>query len=203
MEMFHLQVNLPVSNSKNLIEFMNFIPLEIPDVLVLEPKILGDDRGYFMESYRKNVFAENGIDAEFVQDNMSSSSRGVLRGLHYQLAPYGQGKLVRVFRGEVLDVAVDIRKNSPYYGKWVGQILSAENKLSMYVPPGFAHGFCVLSDIAEFHYKCTNFYSREHERGIAWNDPDIGIDWPVPADEVILSEKDAAAPLLKNADNNY
>ena len=182
---------------------MLFIPLEIPDVIVIKPAIFGDDRGYFMESYRKNLFAENGIDVEFVQDNMSSSTRGVLRGLHYQLSPRGQGKLVRVFHGEVLDVAVDIRKNSPSYGKWVGQILSEENKISMYVPPGFAHGFCVISEKAEFHYKCTDFYSQEHERGIVWNDPDIGIDWPIPNKEIVLSEKDANAPQLKNAENNY
>jgi len=177
---------------------MTFLPLEIPDVIVIKPAILGDDRGYFMESYRKNLFAENGIDVEFVQDNMSSSTRGVLRGLHYQLSPRSQGKLVRVFHGEVFDVAVDIRKLSPSYGKWVGQILSAENRISMYVPPGFAHGFCVISEKAEFHYKCTDFYSQEHERGIAWNDPDIGIDWPISDKEIVLSEKDANAPQLKN-----
>jgi len=182
---------------------MKFIPLEIPDVILVEPKVFGDERGYFMESYRKDLSVDNGIDVEFVQDNMSSSSRGVLRGLHYQLAPFGQGKLVRVFHGEVLDVAVDIRKKSPYYGKWIGQILSADNKCSMYVPPGFAHGFCVISEKAEFQYKCTGFYSPGHERSIAWNDPDIGIKWPVPAEEIILSEKDAAAPQLKNAENNY
>ncbi len=182
---------------------MTFIPLEIPDVIIIKPATFGDDRGYFMESYRKNLFAENGIDVDFVQDNMSSSTRGVLRGLHYQLSPKGQGKLVRVFHGEVLDVAVDIRKNSPSYGKWVSQILSEENKISMYVPPGFAHGFCVISEKAEFHYKCTEFYSKDHERGIVWNDPDVGINWPVPDEEIILSEKDANAPQLKNAENNY
>ncbi len=182
---------------------MTFIPLEIPDVIIIKPTMFGDDRGYFMESYRKNLFAENGIDVDFVQDNMSSSTRGVLRGLHYQLSPHAQGKLVRVFHGEVLDVAVDIRKNSPSYGKWIGQILSEENKISMYVPPGFAHGFCVISEKAEFYYKCTDFYSQEHERGIVWNDPEVGIDWPISDKEIVLSEKDANAPQLINAENNY
>ena len=182
---------------------MKFIKLDIPDVILIEPQIFGDARGFFLESYKKDLFAENGIDADFVQDNMSSSTKNVLRGLHYQLDPMAQGKLVRVVVGEVFDVAVDIRRGSPYFGKWVGQILSAENAKSMYVPPGFAHGFCVLSELAVFHYKCTNYYSKENERGLLWNDPEIGIDWPVELDKVILSDKDKNAAPLKNAEINY
>jgi len=182
---------------------MNFIPLTIPDVILVEPAVHGDNRGYFLESYRHDQFVQNGIDSEFVQDNMSSSTHGVIRGLHYQKNPCPQGKLVRVVAGEVFDVAVDIRDGSPYYGKWVGQFLSAENKRSMYVPPGFAHGFCVVSEHAEFHYKCTGYYSPENEKGILWNDPAVGIEWPIPLEHAILSEKDANAPILANADNNY
>jgi dTDP-4-dehydrorhamnose 3,5-epimerase len=182
---------------------MQFIPLAIPDVILVEPAIHGDHRGYFLESYRRDLFAENGIDINFVQDNMSSSSYGVVRGLHYQKNPAVQGKLVRVVNGEVFDVAIDIREGSPWYGKWVGQFLSAENKRSMYVPPGFAHGFCVVSEYAEFHYKCTGYYSPENERSVIWNDPAVGIEWPIPLEKVILSEKDANAPILADADNNY
>ncbi len=181
---------------------MTFVPLEIPDVIIIEPDVLGDNRGYFLESYRRDEFTKDGIGVEFIQDNMSSSIRGVMRGLHYQLDPAAQGKLVRVVRGEVFDVAVDIRKGSPWFGKWVGQILSSEDKRSMYVPPGFAHGFCVLSDIAEFHYKCTGYYSPSHERGILWNDPAVGIEWPIVTGEAILSEKDAYNPLLADAEIN-
>ncbi len=181
---------------------MTFIPLEIPDVIIIEPDVFGDNRGYFLETYRRDEFAKNGIDVEFVQDNMSSSVRGVMRGLHYQLDPAAQGKLVRVVRGEVFDVAVDIRKGSPWFGKWVGQLLSSEDKRAMYVPPGFAHGFCVLSDVAEFHYKCTGYYSPKHERGILWNDPAVGIEWPIAIGEAILSEKDADNPLLADAEIN-
>jgi dTDP-4-dehydrorhamnose 3,5-epimerase len=179
------------------------ISLEIPDVVLIEPKVFGDRRGYFFESYRRDVLAAHGIDVEFAQDNMSSSTRGVVRGLHYQLEPYAQGKLVRVVRGEVFDVAVDIRRGSPTFGAWVGQTLSAENKRSMYVPAGFAHGFCVLSDVAEFHYKCTGYYAPAHERGIIWNDPAIGIAWPIGADGAVLSDKDASSPALAEAEINY
>ena len=182
---------------------MKFIKLDIPDVVVIEPDIFGDARGFFLESYKKNEFAENGINVDFVQDNMSSSTKNVLRGLHYQLDPAAQGKLVRVVVGEVFDVAVDIRNGSPYFGKWVGQMLSAENGKSMYVPPGFAHGFCVLSDLAVFHYKCTTYYSKENERGLLWNDPDIGIEWPVLDSEVVLSDKDKNAPTLSMAEMNF
>jgi len=182
---------------------MKFVKLEIPDVIVIEPDIFGDDRGFFFETYKKNEFAENGIVENFVQDNMSSSTKNVLRGLHYQLDPKSQGKLVRVVVGEVFDVAVDIRKGSPYFGKWVGQKLSAENGKSMYVPPGFAHGFCVLSDDAVFHYKCTDYYSKENERGLLWNDSEVGIEWPVSESEVILSDKDKNAVGLSDIETNF
>lgn len=182
---------------------MTFKPLAIPDVWLIEPKVFGDHRGWFFESFRLDEFAAHGFDRVFVQDNMSSSTRNVVRGLHYQLDPHAQGKLVRVVRGEVFDVAVDIRIGSPTFGAWVGCTLSASNKQSMYVPPGFAHGFCVLSDIAEFHYRCTAYYSPSHERGILWNDPAIGIQWPVKAADAILSGKDAACPPLAQAENNF
>ena len=182
---------------------MTFTPLEIPDVILIKPAIYGDNRGFFFESYKKDLFVQNGITVDFVQDNMSSSSRGVVRGLHYQKYPHSQGKLVRVVKGEVFDVAVDIREGSPWYGKWVGRILSADNKLSMYVPPGFAHGFCVVSETAEFHYKCSGYYSPEHERGIMWNDPAVNITWPIDPAEAVLSDKDARNPLLADADNNF
>ena len=149
------------------------------------------------------MFAENGINVDFVQDNMSSSTKNILRGLHYQLDPLAQGKLVRVVLGEVFDVAVDIRKGSPWFGKWVGQKLSAENGKSMYVPTGFAHGFCVLSDSAVFHYKCTNYYSKENERGLLWNDPEVGIEWPVSEEEVVLSDKDKKAPGILDIETNF
>lgn len=182
---------------------MRFIPQTIPEVLLIEPTVHGDARGYFFESYRQNVFAQHGITVAFVQDNMSSSTRGVVRGLHYQLDPHAQGKLVRVVRGEVFDVAVDIRRGSPTFGRWVGCVLSAENKRSMYVPPGFAHGFCVMSDVAEFHYKCSGYYAPAFERSILWNDPALGITWPVRAEEAVLSAKDAQAPCLAAAEINY
>ncbi len=182
---------------------MKFIPTNIPDVILIEPKIFGDERGYFMETYKYQPFAEHGIDHDFVQDNMSSSVKGTLRGLHYQLDPHAQGKLVRVLKGAVYDVAVDIRQGSPTFGQWVGVELSAENKLSLWVPPGFAHGFYVTSDIAEFTYKCTDVYTPEAERGIIWNDPDIGIKWPLVDDALKLSEKDQQNPPLKSADYNF
>jgi dTDP-4-dehydrorhamnose 3,5-epimerase len=177
--------------------------LEIPDVLVFSPLIHGDERGYFMESFRADVMNECGVTAEFVQDNMSSSRYGVLRGLHYQLEPHAQGKLVRVFSGKVFDVAVDIRKNSPWYGKWAGHILSAENKCSMYVPPGFAHGFCVMSETAEFYYKCTNYYAPHAERGLAWNDATVSIQWPVPTNCLILSDRDKVHPCLRDIETHF
>ncbi|EET0157549.1 dTDP-4-dehydrorhamnose 3,5-epimerase, partial [Escherichia coli] len=158
---------------------MNVIKTEIPDVLIFEPKVFGDERGFFMESFNQRQFEEIvGRKISFVQDNHSKSKKGVLRGLHYQLPPFAQGKLVRCINGEVYDVAVDLRPESINYGKWVGIILSAENKKQLWIPEGFAHGFLVISEFAEFAYKTTNYYSKESERGIRWNDPTINIQWP-------------------------
>jgi len=167
---------------------MKITPTRIPDVLLVEPDVFGDERGFFMETYHAEKYAEQGIDAVFVQDNHSRSTRGVLRGLHYQLEK-PQGKLVRVVTGTVFDVAVDIRKGSPTFGRWVGVELSDSNHRQLYIPPGFAHGFCVTSDTADFEYKCSGYYAPETEHGIQWNDPDIGIDWP--AHDYLISEKDA------------
>jgi len=178
-----------------------FNRLEIPDLILIEPRVFEDERGFFMEFYNLKDFNHSGIDVEFVQDNHSHSRKGVLRGLHYQLRPMEQGKLVRCVRGIIFDVAVDIRRGSPTYGEWVGVILSEENKNMLYIPPGFAHGFCVLSDEADVIYKVTNFYSPEHDRGIIWDDPDIGIEWPIK--DPILSEKDSKLPTLKEAENNF
>ncbi|EEZ6201751.1 dTDP-4-dehydrorhamnose 3,5-epimerase [Escherichia coli] len=171
---------------------MNVIKTEIPDVLIFEPKVFGDERGFFFESFNQKVFEEAvGRKVEFVQDNHSKSSKGVLRGLHYQLEPYAQGKLVRCVVGEVFDVAVDIRKSSSTFGKWVGVNLSAENKRQLWIPEGFAHGFLVLSEVAEFVYKTNNFYSPECERTIKWDDNDLNIKWPLQLiDNVIVSDKD-------------
>lgn len=176
------------------------IGTEIPEVLILEPRVFGDDRGFFYESYNERVFREaTGLDVHFVQDNHSRSIKGVLRGLHYQLPPAAQGKLVRCVVGEVFDVAVDIRRSSATFGKWVGVHLSAENKRQFWIPEGFAHGFLVLSKNAEFLYKTTNYYAPEWDRGIVWNDPGIGIQWPF-AGAPTLSEKDQRAKLLPEAE---
>lgn len=176
----------------------NFTETKIKGVYIIEPKVFGDNRGYFMETYNKEHFAEAGLTMNFVQDNESSSSKGVLRGLHFQ-TKHTQGKLVRVTKGEVFDVAVDLRKGSPTYGQWEGVVLSAENKKQFYIPEGFAHGFLVLSDHAIFNYKCTDFYCPEGEGGVLWNDPDIGIEWPLEGiDNIILSEKDKIHPTLKD-----
>ncbi len=170
---------------------MKVTPTRIPDVLIIEPKIFGDDRGFFFESFNQKAFSEAvGQEITFVQDNHSKSAKNVLRGLHYQLPPKAQGKLVRVVQGEVFDVAVDIRKGSKTYGQWVGEILSADNKRQLWIPPGLAHGFVVLSDTAEFLYKTTDYYAPAHERCIAWNDPDLAIDWPIIG-QPALSEKDS------------
>jgi dTDP-4-dehydrorhamnose 3,5-epimerase len=178
---------------------MNIIPTTIPDVLMIEPRVFGDERGFFYESYNEKIFAEKtGFKIQFVQDNHSRSAQNVLRGLHYQIKQ-SQGKLVRVVLGEVFDVAVDIRKSSPTFGQWVGCVLSETNKRQFWVPPGFAHGFLVLSETADFLYKTTDYYAPEYERSILWNDPDIGIDWPL-ADTPILSTKDEAAQPLKTAE---
>ena len=177
---------------------MNIIPTTIPEVLLLEPAVFRDARGFFLESYNERSFASLGITAHFVQDNHSRSSRGVLRGLHYQIQQ-AQGKLVRVVRGEVYDVAVDIRRHSPTFGRWVGFHLSDTNLRIAYVPPGFAHGFVVLSETVEFLYKTTDYYAREFERAVLFNDPDIGISWP-DAGALVLSEKDRRAPRLRDAE---
>lgn len=178
---------------------MNVIQTTIPDVLILESKVFGDSRGFFFESYNQRTFLDaTGWVPSFVQDNHSKSRHGVLRGLHYQIIR-PQGKLVRVIAGEVFDVAVDIRKTSPTFGQWVGTRLSADNKRQMWVPPGFAHGFVVLSDSAEFLYKTTDFYAPEHERCILWNDPDLAIDWPLEG-EPSLSAKDVKGVLFKDAE---
>ncbi len=177
---------------------MRSTPTAIPDVLILEPKVFGDDRGFFYESYNQQAFqAATGLDVTFVQDNHSKSARNVLRGLHYQVEQ-PQGKLVRVVQGEVFDVAVDIRKGSKTFGLWVGQILSAENKKQLWVPPGLAHGFVVLSETAEFLYKTTDYYAPAHERCIAWNDPDLAINWQMQG-EPLLSAKDAAGVAFRDA----
>ena len=180
-----------------------FTDCDIEGMFLVEPAVFGDNRGYFMETYNENDFKDAGYDLTFVQDNQSSSSKGVLRGLHLQLK-YPQGKLVRVLKGEVFDVGVDLRADSPTYGKWFGAILSDENKKQLYIPPCFAHGFVVLSDEAEFAYKCTEFYHGEDEGGIIWNDPDIGIDWPIDdIDELIFSEKDEKWPTLSESQIKY
>ncbi len=175
---------------------MEFVPEKIPDVLILKPRVFEDPRGFFMETYRDTEFAQAGISQKFVQENHSASQKGVLRGLHYQIRQ-AQGKLIRVIAGEVFDVAVDIRRRSPTFGKWVGIILSAENKLQLWIPPGFAHGFYVLSENAEVTYKVTDYYAPEWERSILWNDPQIGIDWPlVNGLPPSLSNKDINGKLL-------
>ena len=172
----------------------------IPDVLLIEPRVFGDDRGFFFESFNQRAFNQaSGLDLNFVQDNHSRSARHVLRGLHYQIKN-PQGKLVRVVSGEVFDVAVDIRRDSPTFGQWVGELLSASNKRQLWVPPGLAHGFVVLSDSAEFLYKTTDYYAPEFERCIAWNDPTLAIAWPALEGEPLLSVKDAAGKALMNAD---
>ena len=176
------------------------ISTPIPDLYIIEPTVFGDHRGFFMESYNKKDFEEIGLNMEFVQDNHSHSKKGVLRGLHFQ-AKHSQGKLVRVTRGTVFDVAVDLRKNFKTFGKWFGVVLSEENKKMFYVPEGFAHGFIVLSEEADFLYKCTDYYYPEYDAGLIWNDPDIGIEWPLEEygiTEPILSEKDKSLPRLKD-----
>lgn len=179
---------------------MQATKLAIPEVVLFTPKFFGDERGFFFESFIQSAFEEaTGLNRHFVQDNHSKSQRGVLRGLHYQLNPMAQGKLVRVVQGEVFDVAVDIRKNSPTFGQWVGEILSAENRKQLWVPEGFAHGFVTLSETAEFLYKTTNVYAPTYERSIVWNDPDLAIDWQLKG-EPLLSGKDQQAALFKDAD---
>jgi len=179
---------------------MKFIKTSLPEVIIIEPKVFGDERGYFMETFRQDLFEKNVRKVNFIQDNESKSKRGVLRGLHYQLPPFAQSKLVRVIKGSVIDVAVDIRKGSPTFGKYVAVELSEENKRQLFIPRGFAHGFLVTSDEAIFTYKVDNYYAPSYDRSIRFDDPDIGIDWNFPKDEILVSEKDKNAPLLKDAE---
>ncbi len=183
---------------------MKVLETKIPGLLVIEPRVFGDERGFFFESFNEKAFNEaTGNNLPFVQDNHSKSAKGVLRGLHYQLPPKAQGKLVRVVQGEVFDVAVDIRKGSPAYGQWVGEVLSADNKKQLWIPPGFAHGFLTLSDTAEFLYKTTDYWSPEHERSIIWNDATLEIDWPLNGLTPQLAAKDAAAVVFNAYKNAF
>ncbi|PIO48274.1 MAG: dTDP-4-dehydrorhamnose 3,5-epimerase [[Chlorobium] sp. 445] len=182
---------------------MNLTHTSLSELWILEPKVFEDSRGFFFESYNEKVFVQLGITARFVQDNVSRSRKGVLRGLHYQLAPMAQGKLVRVSLGEVFDVVVDLRRASPTFGKWFGITLSEQNKKMVWIPPGFAHGFLVLSDIADFNYKVTNFYSPEHERTLRYDDPQVGINWPELDVPFSLSEKDQKGKLLQDLDTTF
>jgi len=179
----------------------SFKPLSILDVILIEPKSFEDSRGFFLENYHEELFQNHQIHSKFIQDNMSYSKKNILRGLHFQLNPKAQAKLVSVINGEIFDVAVDIRKNSSTYGKWVGEILSSTNHKSLFIPEGFAHGFCVLSDDAYVMYKTSEYYFPELEKGIMWNDSSIGISWPI--NEPILSEKDLNLSLLSNVENNF
>lgn len=182
---------------------MPFYSTHIPDLLVFEPKVFEDSRGYFFEAYNETIFRQQGIALQFVQDNQSKSSYGVIRGLHYQLNPFAQFKLVRVLEGSILDVAVDIRKGSPTFGKYFSIELSAENKKQLLIPAGFAHGFSVLSDTAVVLYKCDAFYNKENEAGIRYNDPSLKIDWKIEAGKELVSEKDLQQPLFENCRNNF
>ena len=182
---------------------MEIIKTPIPDLLIIKPRVFGDPRGFFCETYNEKNYLEAGIDLLFCQDNQSKSSYGVIRGLHYQLNPQSQSKLVSAAVGSVWDVAVDLRKNSPTFGQWFGVELTEENHLQFLIPQGFAHGFSVLSETALFTYKCDNFYSPTLERGIMYNDLDLAIDWKIPADKAIISEKDTKHPLFKDADMNF
>lgn len=182
---------------------MPFIETEIPAILEFEPKLFPDSRGYFFEAYNEKNFTERGIDIRFVQDNQSSSEYGVIRGLHYQMEPYAQSKLIRVLEGEILDVAVDIRRGSPYYGEKVIRLLSAENRKQLFIPKGFAHGFSVLSKNAVVLYKCDNFYNKSSEAGIRFDDPQLNIDWKVPVEKAIISEKDIIHPYFADFKNNF
>lgn len=179
----------------------SFSRLSIPEVIVVDKTFFSDERGFFLENFKESDFVSNGINTKFVQDNISHSIKGVLRGLHYQKQPKAQGKLVTAIKGEIFDVAVDIRKNSPTFGKWVAEILSDKNHKSLYVPEGFAHGFCVMSNEAEVFYKVNNEYSSENERGIIWNDPQLNINWPTK--QPIVSSKDLELPRLDEIDNNF
>lgn len=192
----------PIAQSSKLkAKNMELIKTSIDGLLIIKPDVFKDDRGYFYESYNKERFAKAGLMIDFVQDNESKSSKGVLRGLHFQKPPFAQGKLVRVIKGSVMDVAVDLRKDSLTYGKWESVVLTEENKLQFWIPEGFAHGFVALEDNTIFNYKCTNVYNKESEGSILWNDPDININWNI--DNPILSEKDKISPLFKNFESPF
>lgn len=182
---------------------MNIIQTDIEGVVIIEPRLFKDDRGYFFESFSQRMFEEKVCKTQFVQDNESKSSYGVLRGLHFQLPPFAQSKLVRVIKGAVLDVAVDIRKGSPTYGQHVAVELTEDNHRQFFIPRGFAHGFSVLSDEVIFQYKCDNYYAPQHEGALAWDDPTLGIDWKIPADKVVLSDKDKCHPQLKDIESAF
>lgn len=182
---------------------MEIIKTEIPNLLIIKPKLFEDQRGYFFESYNEKQFQTNGINTKFVQDNQSFSLHGTIRGLHYQLAPYAQTKLVRVLQGKIFDVAVDIRENSPTFGKWFGQELSSENKLQLLIPQGFAHGFSVISETATVLYKCDNLYNKKSERGINYLDKQLNINWEIDKDKIIVSSKDNILPALENVEMNF
>jgi dTDP-4-dehydrorhamnose 3,5-epimerase len=182
---------------------MPFIKTDFPGLLIFEPKIFEDSRGYFFESYTQRLFTEEGIDIQFVQDNQAKSSYGVIRGLHYQLAPYAQTKLIRVLSGSIVDVAVDLRKGSPAYGKAFVLELSADNKKQLLIPKGFAHGYSVTSPTAEVFYKCDEFYFKDHEAGVMYNDPALDINWQIPAGKAIISEKDTLHPAVKDCNSNF
>ena len=182
---------------------MPFSKTQFPGLLIFEPTVFEDSRGYFFESYNQKLFFENGIEIHFVQDNQAQSSFGIIRGLHFQMDPFAQTKLLRVLSGKIIDAVVDIRKNSPTYGNAYTIELSAENKKQLLIPKGFAHGYSVISETAEVFYKCDAFYHKESEGGILWNDPKLNIDWKVPVDKVLVSEKDARYPSLENCKNNF
>ncbi len=182
---------------------MPFIPTDFPGLLIFEPTLFEDSRGYFYESYNAKTFLDAGIDIVFIQDNQAQSSYGVLRGLHYQLQPYAQTKLIRVLQGNILDVVVDLRKGSPTYGRFFTVELSGKNKRQLLIPQGFAHGYSVLSPVAEVLYKCDRFYHKESEAGIIYNDPALGIDWQIPQDKIIVSEKDTVHPAFAQCQNNF
>ncbi|HET7116804.1 MAG TPA: dTDP-4-dehydrorhamnose 3,5-epimerase [Hanamia sp.] len=182
---------------------MPLIKTEFLGLLIFEPKVFEDNRGYFFESYNQKLFSGEGVETNFIQDNQASSSFGVIRGLHFQKDPFAQTKLIRVLSGKIIDAVVDIRKNSPTYGKAYTIMLSGENKKQLLVPKGFAHGYSVISDKAEVFYKCDEFYHKESEGGIAWNDPSLNIDWQIPVDQIIVSDKDKLHPLLENSVYNF
>ena len=192
---------ISLNSWKNRLPF-KFKRLSIPDIILITPELFEDSRGYFLEVYKESEFKKFGIKESFIQDNHSKSIRGMLRGLHYQIHPKAQAKLIRCVKGEIFDVAVDIRKGSPYYSRWIGEYLSDKNKKMIYIPVGFAHGFLVMSDEAEVIYKISSEYSPEHERGIIWNDSTVGIDWPVE-ENPIISEKDNKFPFIEEADINF